>query len=409
MSAGCAQRSEPAAANQEIQVHGNQQVVGIYTLWGTAHSYYTGKIRSYLIKKGVPFREVYPSHRDFQARIVPAVGLVVVPVLETPDGQVLQDTSDMIDHVESRRSEPLMIPQTPVQRAVAWLLGAFGSEGLLPAGMHYRWSYRAQQEEFLRAEFGRAVYSGPDRTARRVTGEQLMSYFNDFLPVLGVTSETIPTVEAAYLDLLDALDIHFQHHPYLMGGRPSIADFGFMAPLFAHLARDPVPATLMKNVAPNVFRWTERMNAPGMADGEFHDRADAYLPNDEIAPTLEPVLRLMFQDWGTELLANAALYNAWLERNPGLPAGHRVSDTGERVVHPTLGFIDYDLRGCPIHRASAPHALWHFEKAASFARALEGEARAQFTLLVERTGGRQMMEIRLERPLKRENYALVLG
>ena len=69
-----------------------------------------------------------------------------------------------------------------------------------------------------------------------------------------------------------------------MGGRPSIADCGFMAPLFAHLARDPVPATLMKNIAPNVYRWTERMNTPGIADGEFHDRAETYPPDDEIPP-----------------------------------------------------------------------------------------------------------------------------
>ena len=38
-------------------------------------------------------------------------------------------------------------------------------------------------------------------------------------------------------------------YPYLLGGRPSIADFGFMAPLFAHLGRDPVPAALAATFA----------------------------------------------------------------------------------------------------------------------------------------------------------------
>ncbi|MGB7740406.1 MAG: glutathione S-transferase family protein [Steroidobacteraceae bacterium] len=388
---------------------GNAQGEGIYTLWGAAHSFYTGKIRSYLVKKGVAFREVYPTHPDFHAKIVPAVGLMVVPILEAPDGQILQDTTDMIEHIEARWPQPLLIPDTPVQRAVAWLLGAFGSEGLLPAGMHYRWSYRAQQEDFLRAEFGRIAYTGTDRAERRIAGEQLMNYFSGFLPFLGVTPDTAPAIEAAYLELLDALDSHFQHHPYLLGGRPSIADFGFMAPLFAHLARDPVPATLMKNVAPNVYRWTERMNAPGIADGEFHDHPETYLPDDAIPATLEPALRLMFQDWGAELLANAAFYNAWVAANPGLPAGHLVSANGERKVHPTLGFIDYRLRGCPIHRASSPHELWHFDKAASHARALQGDAYSRFASLIRRTGGEQVMAIRLARPLQRERYLLVLG
>lgn len=385
------------------------QTTDAYTLWGTAHSFYTGKIRSYLIKKGVAFRELYPTHPQFHARIVPSIGLFVVPVLETPDGRILQDTSVMIDYVEAHSPEPSMIPDTPVQRAVAWLLGAFGSEGLLPAGMHYRWSYRAQQENFLRAEFGRAVHAGPDRDARRVAGEQLMNYFNGFLPVLGVTPETVPTVEAAYLELLEALDVHFQHHPYLLGGRPSIADFGFMAPLFAHLARDPVPAALMKNVAPNVYRWTERMNTAGIADGEFHDHPGTFLPDDGIPPTLEPVLRLMFQDWGAELLANASFYNDWVTGNPDLPSGHVVSANGERKVHPTLGFIDYTWRGCAIHRASAPQGLWHFDRAAAHARSLAGEAGSRFGALLQRTGGERVMAIRLARPLRRENYVLVLA
>lgn len=382
---------------------------GRYTLWGVAHSYYTGKIRSYLIKKGVPFQELYPTHPRFHGVVVPAVGMLVVPILETPDGQIIQDTSDMLEHFESQQREPLMIPETPLQRAIAWLLGAYGSEGLLAAGMHYRWSYRAEQETFLRAEFGRIADAGPNRAARRAAGEQLMDYFNGFLPVLGVHPETIATVEQAYLDLLDALDVHFQSHPYLLGGRPSIADFGFMAPLFAHLGRDPVPATLMKNVAPNVYRWTERMNLPGIADGEFHDHPESYLDDDVIPETLEPVLRLMFQDWGPQLLADAALYNDWVASNPGLPAGQLVSATGERQVHPSLGPIEYYQRGCTIRRASAPYGLWHFDRAAAYARALAASAQDWFDALIERTGGERVMSIRLARPMRRERYVLVLG
>jgi glutathione S-transferase len=382
---------------------------GTYRLWGVAHSFYTGKIRSYLIKKGVRFKELYPSNPEFQERILPIVRHMVVPILETPEGEVIQDTTDMIEHLEARFPQPLMVPDTPVQRATAWLLGAFGSEGLLPAGMSYRWSYRAEQEDFLRAEFGRILHSGPDREARYEAGRELMEYFNDFLPMLGVTPETIATVEAAYRDLLDALDVHFLHYPYLLGGRPSIADFGLMAPLFAHLARDPVPASLMKSRAPNVYRWTERMNLASIADGEFCDCPETYAPDDAVPGTLEPVLELVFRDWGPELIANAACFNAWVASNPSLPAGHMVSASGERKVHPTLGFIDYRWRGCTVHRASAPHGLWHFDKAASYARALSGEPRKRFDALVRRTGGEQVLAIQLERPMRREDYVLVLG
>jgi glutathione S-transferase len=380
----------------------------IHTLWGTPHSLYTGKIRSYLIKKGVPFREIFPPHPRFRSQIRPAIRLRVAPVIETPDGLILQDTTDMIEHLEAQFPEPLMVPRTPLQRAVAWLIDAFGSEALLPAAMSYRWTYRAEQERFLRAEFGRGIHSGPDRDARLAAGLKFMDYFNDTLPRLGVTAETLATVEAAYLELLDALDVHFQHHPYLLGGRPSIADAGMMAPLYAHLARDPVPATLMKNCAPNVYRWTERMNLASIADGEFPDYAETYSADDDIPRTLEPVLRLIFQDWGPELVANAALYNSWVAADPVRPPGCPVSTSDERVVHPTIGPVEYTLRGQPFRRASAPHGLWHFEKAAALARALTGEAAERFANLVRRNGGDHVMAITLARPMARRDYLLVL-
>ena len=77
-----------------------------YTLWGSPHSYYTGKIRSDLIKKGVPYREQFAFHPDFQARILPAIRMLVVPVLETPDGRIVQDTTDMIEELESASPTP---------------------------------------------------------------------------------------------------------------------------------------------------------------------------------------------------------------------------------------------------------------------------------------------------------------
>ena len=380
-----------------------------YTLWGSPHSYYTGKIRSYLIKKGVPYREQFAFQPDFQSRVLPALRLVVLPVLETPDGRILQDTTDMIEHLEARSPLPLMIPQSPVQQAVAWLLGAFGSEGLLAPGMHYRWSYRAEQENFLCAEFGRLLHRGPDRTARYATARQTMQYFNAFLPFLGVTPQTIPAIEAAYCELLDALDEHFLHFPYLLGGRPSIADFGLMAPMYAHLARDPVPATLMKNRAPNVYRWTERMNLARIGDGEFPDCPETYVPDDEIPASLEPVLRLLFQDWGAQLLADLATYDAWLATDPAKLPGTLVSASGERKVHTSLGPMQYEWRDCIVQRASSPHGLWHFDKAAAYARALSGAAKSRFDALVQRTGGHRVMSIRLSRPMTRHDYVLVLS
>lgn len=377
-----------------------------YILWGAAHSLYTGKLRSYLIKKGLPYQERYPSDPDFGARILPAVRFMVVPVLETPAGEILQDSGDIIDYLEARHAAPVLDPETPVQRTISALFDAVGSEYLLPLAMHYRWTYRADQEIFLQAEFGRAVVPGQGRADRRATAGAVMNLFAGFLPNLGVFPETTAAMESSYLDWLDALDEHFQHHPYLLGGRPCRGDFGMMASLFAHLGRDPVPAGLMKTRAPNLYRWTERMNLAGIPDGEYPGYGEAYYPDDAIPPSLEPVLALVFRDWTPGLNEDVAVFNAWAKDHQ---AGDLVSLDAERRVHPSLGPVSYDFHGARITRGSAPHAVWMFAAAQAHSQAMASDAKARFTALLARTGGTAMFDLQISRPMARQDHVLVLA
>jgi len=382
-----------------------------YTLWGGALSLFSGKVRSYLIKKGIPFREYYASHPDFAARMRPIVRLGVTPLLETPHGEVLQDSTAIIAFMEARLTTRPMIPCTPIQRTIAWLLDAYATEHLMLPAMHYRWSepYLSEQRHFLNAEFGRVSHLGTDRETRLTAGAKMIAYFGGMLATMGGAPETASAIESIYLELLGLLDVHFQHVPYLLGGHPSIADFGLMAPLYAHLGRDPAPAYLMATLAPNVARWKERMNLAVIEDAEFPDLAPAFPADDALPPTLEPILELLFRDWTPELQANADCYNGWAAASPALPDGQLVCLDGKRRVHPTLGPIEYPLRGTTIRRASAPQTLWHFELAATQARALTGQARERFAALMRRTGGETAMGLKLARPIVRADYVLSLG
>ncbi len=58
--------------------------------------------------------------------------------------------------------------------------------------------------------------------------------------IFGVTEQSQPIVETLYLEYLDALNAHFEHYPIPLGWRPSIGDFGLLAPMYAHLGRDPI-------------------------------------------------------------------------------------------------------------------------------------------------------------------------
>jgi glutathione S-transferase len=168
---------------------GSKQRGGVYTLWGGPLSLCSGKACSYLIKKRIPYRDLYPSHPDFPRRIMPAVGLVVVPILEAPDGTIVQDTTGIIEYLEARHPEPDFVPPSPLQDAAAWLVSAFGSEGLLQAAMHYRWWYCKEQESFLTVEFARILKASGGPVARQAQARAVMQQMNDYLGFLGVTAE----------------------------------------------------------------------------------------------------------------------------------------------------------------------------------------------------------------------------
>jgi glutathione S-transferase len=382
-----------------------------FILWGTPHSLYTGKARSCLIKKGLVFVERCPSHPDYKVRVRPAVGLVTFPVLETPEGQFIQDSTDIVTYLDSLddpSSETFMTPFTPVQRVVARLIDGFGLAGMLQAAMHYRWSYRDEQELFLQTEFGRGLYAGADREARRNAGKRVMDFFSSSLPALGITNATVPAIEAAYEELLEALDVHFQSYPYVMGWRVSIADLGLIAPMYAHLGRDPYPTALMKKRAPNVARWVERMQLPNTPDGEYATHDADWLPDDTIPNTLEPVLALLFKDWGPQLGADIASYQQWLNAHPQMQAGDLINANDKHMVHPTLGMVSYAWRGVQVQRASAVHGLWLFQLAQDAANALSGDAKQKLAAWVERTGGQEVMALCLPRAMERRNNLLVL-
>jgi glutathione S-transferase len=104
---------------------------GNYILWGDNWSLYTAKVRPYLIKKGIDYVELNPSHPHFHDSIVPRIGHITVPVVEATDGSFVADSTEIIEHFEQLYPENPMIPADRVLAALAWLIHNFGSE--LPA------------------------------------------------------------------------------------------------------------------------------------------------------------------------------------------------------------------------------------------------------------------------------------
>lgn len=359
-----------------------------YTLYGTGFSLYTGKARSYLRYKGLPYREVLSTLNVYRKVIVPETGVSLIPVVRTPQGECIQDTTGIIDELERRAPARPVYPETPAQRLTALLFELLGDEWLLLPAMHYRWNFPDQNERFLMAEFGRIVAPWAPTPMRRVFGRRLAKRFAGMLPMLGIDERTAPAIEAWYESFLDQLDAHFAEHPYLLGGRASIGDFGLMAPLYAHLYRDPAPGRLMRERAPHVVAWVERMNRPEPAVGDW-------LPDDEVPETLIPILRRQLAEQFPVLADTAAALAEWLEAHPGEHIPRRIGTHSFRI-----GEVEGE-------RAILPFSLWMAQRPLDWHRSLTGLERAAADRLLVRAGGETAMAMDVPRRLARRNNRLV--
>jgi glutathione S-transferase len=318
-------------------------------------SLYSGKARSYLRTHRIPYVERVPGDARYTDHVVPTIGRWIIPVLETPDGLLVQDTVDIIDHLDAAEpSDRSAYPGTPVHRAVAHLLELFGGEGLLRPAMHYRWDFDDTNLSFLEKDFSASlVVDGDDETRAAVfafSSDRMRSATTAF----GVSEELVPEIERSYEEFLDLFDAHLAGSPYLLGGRPTIADHAFMGPLFAHLARDPYPSVLMKRRAQRVWRWTERMNAPILDAGEYGDIGAELFADDAVPDTLQALLGYIGEEFLDEAVAQIAAVEHWLVEHPDVATGDVVLGKPSRRISGTTTF---SWRGRPMTAAVVPYRL----------------------------------------------------
>lgn len=330
----------------------------IAKLFGMPGSLYTARARSYLIKQRIDFEEAIPADPAWPG-VTQAIGRWIIPVLVLPDGTIIQDGVAIIDHYEAQGVRMPADPDTPVHRAIGHLFELFGGEGMLRPAMHYRWNFDAENLAFLRRDFVSGLMPQAKGDAEAAVFAAASGRMRKAGLSFGIEPETIPTIEASYIALLGLLDAHFADHPYLLGGRPTRGDYGLIAPLYAHLARDPHPATIMKSGYHHVWRWVERMNSAQAQLGGHAARGEVLIDGDGVPETLMALMRFVAEDFLPELGAHVAYANAWLAARPDLVAGtNGLDNPGVRGI----GLAEFDWRGHVIASAVMPYRFWLLDR-----------------------------------------------
>jgi glutathione S-transferase len=368
---------------------GMKRMTAGYDLYGSEVSYFSGKVRAYLRYKRIPFAEFLNTPDAYRKVILPRVGWPVIPVVITPEGETLQDSTEIIDELEQRFPDAPIYPATTKQRLAGLLLEVYGDEWLKIPAMHYRWN---RNYDFAIAEFGRMSLPGGDPDARREAGLKISKPFAGALPFLGVTPRTEEAIEKSYEGLLAELDAHFSVYEFLFGTRPSIGDFGLIGPLYAHQYRDPASGELMKRIAPHVARWVERMMLPP------HPKGGEFLARDEVPDTVLPVLQRMMREMIPVLVSTAHHFARWVEANPGVAEVPR-----------GIGTHVFALGEAKENRAIFPFDLWMLQRPLDFLASLEEDEKLRAADLLRQVGGETLMDFPAFPRLTRKNFKLVLA
>ena len=269
-----------------------------YRIFGAEMSPYSVKVRAYFRYKGIPHQ--WLSRRANEEDFQKYARLPIVPLVVTPDGTGIQDSTPIMEKLEADFPEPSIHPEDPDLNFLSALIEEYGDEWGNKLMFHHRWFGEADQlataHVLARGGMPDASWEEVDKAASLVR-ERMVSRVH----FTGSSPENAPLI-SGYLDqLLKILKLHLVDRKYLFGARPAFADFGLGLQVY-EMALDPTAGAIIRARAPEVLAWAYRMTEP-RNDGPFENWKSLKL-------TLEPLLRdagEFFLPWST---ANAKALEA---------------------------------------------------------------------------------------------------
>ncbi len=235
-----------------------------YIWYGHPLSYFSMKLDAALRFYDLPYEKVEIGLGQVLEPVRKRAGTHLIPVLETPEGWALWDTTPILFLLDGRFPDRAMFGDG-LNGLLVHVIENFLDEWLGRTMVHYRWHYEAcansaaMQMAAGNAEIAKGI-AGWGAKACRATGVET-AYQQDMC-------------EAEYARILQACEQQLRQTRYLMGDAPSAVDAVMLGGLRAHTMNDPVPAQLVAGF-PRVVDWVE-------------NRADVRKGRDRLAPVENP-------------------------------------------------------------------------------------------------------------------------
>lgn len=248
----------------------------MYRLFGMEVSPYSVKVRALLRYKQIPHHWLLRSKAN-EAQFREYAKLPIIPLLVTSEGEGLQDSTPLLDLLESRHPEPSIRLMDPMLNFLADALEEAADEWLIKAMFHYRWNYDSQEAALRIATASVDVGSDPTHFAQIISGI-LMSRRDG----LGCSDDNAPLIERYLKKGAERLEAHLEQHTFLFGDQLSVADLG-LASQYYELLSDSTPRQLLAAYS-HIQRWVDAcIIHPSHEQGRCARWED-------LAPTLLPIL-----------------------------------------------------------------------------------------------------------------------
>ena len=263
-----------------MEVAGENRLV----LMGVPGSPYTRKMLALLRYRHIPYAVIWSGHQTPPSDLPqPKVKLLPTFYFPTETGrtEAVVDSTPITRRLEQEYSGRSVIPDHPVVAFLNELIEDYADEWLTKAMFHYRWYFEADRDNAgpLLVYWSSPTLSTPD--AERMA-DMLSQRQTERLYVVGSNDVTASTIEESYLRFIDILDQLIQHAGYVLGARPSSADFAIYGQLTQLAIVEPTSAALTRARSARVRAWLDRMedlsgDEPGEGDWFTPERAEELL------------------------------------------------------------------------------------------------------------------------------------
>ena len=228
-------------------------------LIGNNGSPYTRKMVALLRYKHIPYKIIWGEPDEYLDRNnieKPKPVLHPTFLFENSEKKItaVTDSTPIIRKLERKFTSRSTIPPNPVLRFLNYLLEDYGDEWGTKFMFHYRWH---DDKDIDNAGTLLPLYANSTLTNEELSyrKEKIAQRQLGRVWVVGSNKKTAPLIDQCFKKIISILEDHFINFPFLLGFRPSSADFAFFGQLSQLVGFDPTPRSIIEKNSMRTMAW----------------------------------------------------------------------------------------------------------------------------------------------------------